>query len=1002
MSRINLFTIPAGLAFADELARGIVKRFGTADNPFALSQAVVLVPTRRAIRTLREAFERTAERSMAVLPRIIALGDFDEEEPGLARESGDEPELSELVPPASAVFPPIAPLRRDMLLFTLVRRWEAQRAREGKSLGVDRPAIALKLARELSRVMDLAAAEGVAWEKLRDLVPGELSAHWEQTIDFLDILATSWPGILKDEKRSDPAEHRDLALRQAAARWLEAPPDHPVIAAGSTGSVPATAELLHAIAQLPQGAVVLPGLDLSLDDASWDALGPSHPQHGMAQLLRRFGAARADVEAWTDAAPRAARVRLIAEAMRPAETTLAWRDYVRGGRDSLRAGLSGMSCLVARSPAEEALAIACALREAVETPGRTASLVTPDRNLARRVASEMLRWGIRIDDSAGTPLAHTEPGRLLCLMTDAVADEFAPVSLLALLKHPQCRLQMEARGAVRDRTLELELLALRGPRHGGGLGGLLSRVDVKHACRTLLVQLERAIGELVACTSKGPAPLARLLDLHRQAAELLSTGAVPGDVAVWRGEAGETAFRLFEEAIGACEGLELEMGAGDYASFIRALMDEVAVRPRGGLHPRLSILGPLEARLLQSDLVILGGLNEGKWPPVTDPGPWLNRPMRRDLAISQPERRIGLSAHDFAQAAASPMVILSRAAKEDGSPTTPSRWLTRITTLVEGAGLRALLDDTRLVEMARQLDRPMTVPKPVDPPAPRPPVSARPRKLYVTDIERWLRDPYALYAKQILGLRALDPVDQVPGAAERGTAIHAALEAFVKAYPKALPSSDKALEALMVLGHKAFEDLIEEPAVRSIWMPRFERAARWFIAWEEKRRPGLLEVRVEQRGEISFEAPGGTFTLAAKADRIEVLPDGGVSICDYKTGNVPSVGEVRAGFSPQLTLEAAIALQQGFPGLQPSRVAELVYLKLAGADDGGEERNLSFKDEAVEDVVREAYARFRAFVDSFDRQETPYLSKPHVMFLNKPGDYDHLARVKEWSSEGGE
>lgn len=1001
MSGINLFTIPAGLAFADELARGIMQRFGVHGNPFALSHALVLVPTRRAIRTLREGFERAADGSMAVLPRIVALGDFDEEEPGFVPDVEGDTELSAIMP-AGSVLPPITPLRRDMLLFTLIRRWEAQRAREGQSLGVDRPAIALQLARELARVLDLAAQEGVAWERLRELVPGELSAHWEQTIQFLDILSTSWPAILRDEKKSDPAEHRDQALRQAAALWLENPPAYPVIAAGSTGSVPATAALLHAVAQLPQGAVVLPGLDLDIDDASWAALGPSHPQHGMAQLLQRFGAERKSVLPWTDAPPRGARVRLIAEAMRPAATTVAWRDYVDTRRDALRAGLEGLSCLVARSPAEEALAIACALREAVEVPGRTAALVTPDRNLARRVASEMQRWGIRIDDSAGTPLAHTEPGRLLCVMADAVAENFAPLTLLALLKHPHCLLQYESRSVVRTLTLDLEARALRGPRPAGGLAGILSRVGEGQACRTLVLQVERALGDLVACTVDGKAPLGRILDAHRRAVELVSSDLASGDIAAWRGEAGETAFRLFDEVIAACEGLALEMGAADYASFIRALMDQVAVRPRGGLHPRLSILGPLEARMLQSDVVILGGLNEGRWPPVTEPGPWLNRPMRDQLRISQPERRIGLSAHDFAQAAASPSVILSRAAKEDGAPTTPSRWLTRIMTLVDGAQLRERFVDMRLVEIARQLDRPAHVPKPIDPPAPRPPLAARPRKLYVTDIERWLRDPYALYAKQILGLRALDPIDEPPGAAERGTAIHAALEAFVRAHPKSLPPPAAALEELLALGQEAFGDLLQEPAVRSIWLPRFERSAKWFVGWEAERRPQLREVLVEQHGQFTFHTAGGPFTLAAKADRIEVLRDGAISICDYKTGQAPSDDQVQQGFSPQLTLEAAIALSGGFPRLKASHVAELVYVKLNGAEHGGEARAVSFDGQTVDQAVQEAFARLKAFVESFDNADMPYLSKPHVLFLNAPGDYDHLARVKEWSSEGGE
>ncbi len=1001
MSQLNLFTIPSGLAFADELARGIRQRFGSGDHPFALSEAMVLVPTRRAIRTLREAFERTAECSVAVLPRIVALGDFDEEEPQALPDGSGELDINSLVSP-EGLDPPISPLRRDMLLFTLIRAWEAKRADGAQSLGTDRPAIALQLARELARILDLAAAEGVAWERLRDLVPGELSAHWEQTVAFLDILATSWPSILCAEKKTDPAMHRDASLRRAARLWLEAPPTHPVIAAGSTGSVPATAVLLHAISRLPQGAVVLPGLDLQLDEASWNALSPNHPQHGMAQLLRKFDVTRNEVRPWTDASPRADRVRLIAEAMRPAATTVVWRSYVEKERDSLQRALDGLSCLVARAPAEEALAIASALREAVDTPGRTAALVTPDRSLARRVASELKRWDITIDDSAGIPLSHSEPGRLLCLMADLAAENFAPVPLLALLKHPQCLLGFASRAEVRHLTSALEVAHLRGPRPAGGIKGLLAEVGEGDRAHKLVLQLDRALGAFVGLTAQAEAPLEALLGLHRISAELVSSDQVAGDIAVWRGEAGRVAFSLFDEAIAASSGLGLQMGAADYAAFFRALMDQVAVRPMAGLHPRLSILGPLEARLLQSDVVVLGGLNEGKWPPMTDPGPWLNRPMRRDLSISQPERRIGLSAHDFAQAAASPVVILSRSAKEGGAPTTPSRWLTRISTLVEGAGLSEQFLDNRLVEIARQIDRPGTVPKPVEAPAPTPPVSARPRKLYVTDVERWLRDPYALYAKVILRLKRLKPVDEAPGAADRGTVIHAALEAFAKRYPGVLPPHTQSVEELLALGREAFGPLIELPVVQAIWWPRFERSVNWYLAWEERRRAGLLHVMAERKGEITFAAPAGPFTLAAKVDRIEVLPQGAIRICDYKTGRVPTKAEVQQGFSPQLTLEAAIALAGGFEGLKSVRVDGLVYVSLTGAGDGGQDTEISFGDMTLDQGIDDALARFKDFVAMFDAPDMPYLSKPHVLLMNRPGDYDHLARVKEWSSGASE
>ena len=531
MSRVNLFTIPAGASFADELVRGIIARHGSPENPFELSEAWVLVPTRRAIRTLKEAFERSAAGGIAVLPRIIALGDFDDEEAAVEHAEQDG-QLVDTVP-MPELPPPISPLRRELLLFTLIQRWSRQQPGDARALGTDRPSIALQLARELASVLDLAASEGLAWDRLRDLVPLELAKHWEQTLAFLDILGTHWPAILADEKASDPAIHRDAALRQAARLWRDAPPHHPVIAAGSTGSVPATAEVLHTIAQMPNGAVVLPGLDLTLDDASWEAMGPSHPQHGMAQLLRKFEMKRADVQIWAGAPVREARVRLIAESMRPAATTAAWQTYVGEHKEDVARGLEGFSCIVARSPAEEALSIACALREAVETPGKTAALVTPDRNLARRVASELKRWNIAIDDSAGTPLSHTEPGRLLCLMADAVAEEFAPVTLLALLKHPLCCLGADRRETVRFQTLDLEEQVLRGVRPPAGILGLRRKAKPGTAAYGLVEKLDLAFGAFGRADRSTEVPLAELLELHRQAAELVSSDAEGAEIRAW-------------------------------------------------------------------------------------------------------------------------------------------------------------------------------------------------------------------------------------------------------------------------------------------------------------------------------------------------------------------------------------------------------------------------------------------------------------------------------------
>jgi ATP-dependent helicase/nuclease subunit B len=703
------------------------------------------------------------------------------------------------------------------------------------------------------------------------------------------------------------------------------------------------------------------------------------------------------VEAWREGVdPRRARTRLIGEALRPAETTPAWRDFVQDPA-KIAEGLQGFSMFVAHSPAEEALAIACALRAAVEVPGKTAALVTPDRTLARRVASELKRWGIAIDDSGGVPLSQTVVGRFLSLIVDAAAESFAPVPLLALLKHPLAALNFARRSEARSLALSLEERVLRGPRPAPGLEALQALVAPKSDLGQLIANLRNAYGPFAAVMADGSHDVTVLARLHREAAELLS---MEGEsvAALWEDDAGQAANDLFERIGEDARDVGLVMSGRDYAAFIRAVMDAVAVRPKFGRHQRLAILGPLEVRLQHPDLMILGGLNEGVWPPATDPGPWLNRPMRRELDVSQPERRVGLSAHDFSQAAAAPEVLLTRAEKDGGAPTTPSRWLTRLAMLVDGAGLGDRLADERWLKLARALDRPLGPPQPVEAPAPRPPVAMRPRKLPVTQVERWLRDPYSLYAKKILALEPLDPIDEEPGAADRGTLIHEALDRFVQMYPKDLPSDDEALGVLLACGRASFGVLLLRPGVRGFWWPRYERIARWFLSFERERRAVAIEIKAEQKGEITFAAPGGPFTLTAKADRIELLPDDAIVVADYKTGAVPSTKQVLAGFSPQLTLEAAIALAGGFPGIVARSVDGFVYVELKGGASPGAVRRVKLEDSTADEEAATARAKFQAFVAAFDAPDMPYLSKPRVLLERFEGDYDHLARVKEWSS----
>jgi ATP-dependent helicase/nuclease subunit B len=975
----NVFTIAASLPFAQTLARGMRERFGS--DPLELSRATIYVPTRRATRTLSDAFAALAGGA-ALLPEIRPLGDVDEEEFLLDADS----EMLDL-PPA------ITPVRRRLLLAKLVREFH-ERALEEKLTAAQ----AAGFAKSLASLFDEVQTHGV---KLGDLVEperGEYAEHWQKVKLFLSLLDTAWPALLESEKRQDPALRRNLALEALAKRLQAGKSGKPVIAAGSTGSIPATADLLGVIARLPNGAVVLPGLDRTLDEDSWNKIEEGHPQYGLRQLLLRVGVAREDVRDWTDdACPLPARETLLRETLRPAPTTDAWRAIADQGGGEIAKGLEGLSTVVAAGPREEAEAIALVLRGVLETPKQTAALVTPDRNLARRVAAELQRWDITIDDSAGRPLAHTPPGAFLCLLAEAADAAFAPVPLLALLKHPLCAFGQEP-SAFRAMARALDRDVLRGPRPDPGLDALAKLIARKNkeAIAQWLAPLAKMLAPFAALWNAHDVPLRGLVDAHIALAEKLAAAdAQDGATRLWSGPAGDAAARLVAELRDASDGITLEPGS--YPVLFRGFAMEAAVRPPFGRHPRLAILGAQEARMQSFDLVVLGGLNEGTWPRAAANDPWLSRPMRRSLGLEQPERAIGLAAHDFATLAAGPCVILTRAQKNEGAPTVASRWWQRLSQLTNGLDLQKnLAAGEDYAALARLRD---TAPAatPVKRPAPMPPVALRPRKLSFTEVERWLRDPYAIYARHVLRLRPLDPLDGTFGPRERGTAMHKALEKFLLQFPGALPAD--AGDALVSIGEQVFADMGLPKSVLAVWQPRFDSAAHWFVDYDRARRADILSSHGEIDAEHAFDVNGKPFTLRGRADRIDVLTNGTGTIIDYKTGQPPSKKQVEILASPQLPLEAALLALNGFKPLTGITPGQLLYVHFSGRADGGSAKPLDLDAAAMAEEARKWLLQW---VEWFDDPSTPYLSRYWPERLTDVGDYDHLARVREWSVSGEE
>jgi len=947
MAAPSVWTISAALPFLDTLVEGIFARQGR--DPLALAEITILLPTRRAARGVRDAFLRASQGTPMLLPRLAALGDIDAE----------ELELQAPLDLAAAV----SPLRRQLLLARLIQAW-------GK--GSILPGQAVALAGELGLLLDQAHAEGVPFEQLERLVPAELASHWQLTVDFLRIVTEHWPAMLQAEGTVDAAERRNRVIAAQIEAWRISPPGV-VIAAGFASAGPEAARLLTLISMLPQGFVVLPGVDTGADAELWASIAddPTHPQYGLAELLGRIGVTHEALPPWThDAIGRSVLAR---EMMRPAAVSHRWREL--GPLPA--SAISGLSRLDLPGQQEEAVAVALLLRQLLERPAATGMLVTPDRGLARRVAAELRRWGIEIDDSAGTPLNQTAPGTLLRLIAEAAAEHLAPVPLLALLKHPLTRSEL------REPVRSLERQALRGPRPAPGLAGLRAAAP---GHRDLIDRLEAMLAPFLVLVAAPEIRLTDALDAQIRAAEALA-----GADALWAKEAGESLSGFLAELAEAAADFPPIKGA-DYPVLFEALLAGNVVRPRWGLHPRLQILGTLEARLQQADLIVLGGLNEGSWPPETPHDPWLSRPMRRDFGLRAPEAQIGLAAHDFTLAFHGAEIVLTRAARAEGAPTVPSRWLLRLETVLQAAGLA--LAAHPVGALAGLLDRPARI-QATPAPEPRPPVALRPRKLSVTEIETWMRDPYAIYARHILKLDPLDPLDADPGVAERGVFIHQALDGFVMQYPADLPPDPVA--TLLAIGRTTFGDALARPGVWAFWWPRFERIAHWFVEIEADRRALIARSWTERKGQLLLPGPFGDFTLTAKADRIDLIEDAGLVVIDYKTGRVPLKDEVALGFSPQLPLEAAIAAEGGFSEVPAAPVVALNFWHLDGGDPAGE---IVAAGEDPTALAAAARAGLISLIARFDDPATPYLARPHPGRAPRHSAYGHLARLQEWGTEG--
>ncbi len=953
----GVVSIPAEAPFAATLARGLLAEHG----PRGLARLRLVLPSRRACLVMQEAFLDANAGAPLLPPRLVPVGDA-------AGELGLLDAAAEWgVPPA------LGDLQRRFLLFELVRRVQSELPDEQ----------AFRLADALRELIDELDQEDVPVTALAGLEAGDAPEHWQRIARFLDLLAGTWGAIEREAGGIGRVARRGRLLTEVAARWREQDPG-PVVVAGVTGSVPAVAALMATVAALPGGRVVLPGVDPAPAPGLAEATGPAHPQWGFARLLERLGLTLQAVPSWPDdLAAGDQRRRLLGAMTTPATLTPPAVDLDRA--------LAGVEIVEAPDVGSEALAVALRLRELLETDGR-ALVVAPDRQLARRIAAELERFDLAVEDSAGQPLDQTAPGSFALLVAHAALDPDPVVPALAVLKHPLARAGRDA-ATCRRLARALERRLREGVESPPGFKRLEAAATAAGGeVAEWFDGVAAATGELRSVREAEAVAFADLLAAHRTALSALAGDDGGDDRELWAGTTGHALAAFLDELATAGAGATVVASVA-FAPMLASAMAASPVRRMEAGHPQIEILGRFEARLASADLVVLAGLNEGAWPPAPDPGPWLARRHREALGLPPPEQHLGFAAHDFVQLAASaPELLLTRSRRDAaGAPTVPSRLLDRWRRVLARARPPREIAVSRALDWALAFDRPAGPLRPIARPKPAPPAAARPRRLSVSDVERLIHNPYAVYAARVLRLEPLEPAHGGVDARERGLLVHQALERFVRTYPDVLPAAPEA--ALVAVGAEVFDRERLGDATVALWWPRFVRVAKWFVETESARRGELERVVAEAKAKLRLPVGDGEIELRGRIDRLDRRRDGSCAIVDYKTGTAPRRKEVTDGLRPQLPLLAALVEGGGLGVDGAAMVSRLAYLELKGGEPPGAEP-LVLEDPA--DIVVRTLDGVKRLLAAYAAGEVPYLPLPRPRASARADPVAPLARDQEW------
>lgn len=957
----KIYNINAGASFVDVLAEHFLKYYK--NQPEELANVLFLLPNRRACQSLSEAFVRLKGLEPTILPQIVPIADIEEDEVFLTGQSNILQNLS----------PEITKTERVFIFSKLI----SQKPELG--FGHLSLAQAYALAENLAALIDLSYNENLDFSRLSEIVPAEFAAHWQESLELLKIITEYWPQILRERNKADTVKRRNQLLEAELKLWQQSQTKQKIVVAGSTAAFPLQKQLVKTVLNLPNGEVWLYGLDSCLEDSGWAQIDENHPQFELKELLDYLQIDRGSIINLPQKTF-SSRERLVSEIMRPAAASAEWRSL--SSNPLLKENFEGIHLLNCDDIRQEAQAIALLIRNTLEMPEKTAALVTVDRNLARRVVSELKRWNIVADDSAGQPLSLTPIGVYLRQIINVLENDFSQVSLLSLLKHPftSCG-QNPAVFNQKVRKLELSWR---------------KKEDLSPELAEFITGIKEIFAPLCELYRQAETDLQQFFTSHIKTAELLAdTDIKTGDKIIWKNDAGAVASKFVSDFMQNCVILG-KIKPHDYLAFLESMLIEQNVRVRYGMHPRVKILGPIEARLTQFDVTIIGEVNEGVWPKLPTADLWMSRPMKKDFGFPLPERNIGVAAADFAHLLNAKKVYLTRAERVDGTPTNKSRWWLRFETILaanfgnqkEDKAKYEFLYDNKYSLWAKYLER-ATEQKRISAPEPRPPLPLRPRKLSAVNFEMLMRDPYTIFAKYILKLYPLEELDEDVVYRDYGNIVHAVIEKFNNIYNTGAYPPD-AEQQLLKLGEAEFAANNISLDIKAFWWPKFVKTAAWLVETEKNYRSEVKKVYNEVTGSLDFASDGGKFTITAKADRIDETIDGHLNVLDYKTGKARTLKEIITGMAPQLPIEGLIAEKGGYAGIPAKKVSTLRYWRL-----GKEE--IAANSEQSQKGLERTMSYLQTLIAYFDKESTPYYAKPNPHDAPDYSDYDHLSRFLEWS-----